>query len=85
MRMEPGVKCPDPGCNGGLVERKTRKGRRFYGCSRYPKCRFALWDRPVDMTCPNCSAPFVVEKLRDGEQMLRCQEKGCSFEKRAES
>jgi DNA topoisomerase-1 len=85
MPIETGVKCPEPGCDGGLVERKTRKGRQFYSCSRYPECRFALWDRPVDMACPNCGAPFVVEKVQNGERVLRCREKSCSFEKRSES
>jgi len=85
MPMETGVKCPEADCDGDLVERRTRKGRHFYGCSRYPDCQFALWNRPVDMPCPECGAPFVVEKGRNGDRILKCREKGCSFQKRPES
>ena len=84
MSLETGVKCPEPGCDGDLVERRTRKGRRFYSCNRYPDCRFALWDRPVAIKCPDCGAPFVLEKVRDGQQVLRCREKSCAFEKQPE-
>jgi DNA topoisomerase-1 len=57
-----GVKCPAPGCGGDLVQKRSRKGRVFYSCSRYPECKFALWDRPVNKPCPSCKAPFLVEK-----------------------
>jgi DNA topoisomerase-1 len=81
MPLETGVKCPEPDCGGDLVERRTRKGKRFFSCSRYPDCRFALWNRPVPMECPECGAPFLVEKVQDGRQTLRCRTKGCGFEK----
>lgn len=84
LSVETGVKCPEPGCDGDLIERKTRQGRRFYSCSRYPTCKFAVWDKPIPMPCPKCGAPFVVIKVREGEQMLRCRTKGCSFEQRPE-
>jgi len=84
MPLETGVKCPEPDCGGDLVERRTRKGRRFFSCSRYPECRFALWNRPVPTKCPECGAPFVIEKVKDGRQTLRCREKGCDFEKQSE-
>ena len=84
MPLETGVKCPESDCGGDLVERRTRKGRRFYSCSRYPDCRFALWNRPVPTKCPECGAPFVIEKVQDGRQTLQCREKGCTFEKQSE-
>ena len=84
MPLETGVKCPESDCGGDLVERRTRKGRRFYSCSRYPDCRFALWNRPVPTKCPECGAPFVIEKVQDGRQTLQCREKGCAFEKQSE-
>ena len=47
-----GVKCPE--CGGEMAERRTRKGRIFYGCLNYPKCEFTTWDRPLPTPCPEC-------------------------------
>ena len=49
-----GVKCPKDG--GDIVERKSRRGKVFFGCSNYPDCDFTLWDRPVGEKCPECGA-----------------------------
>ena len=57
-----GIPCPEPGCSGELTERRTKRGRVFYGCTAYPKCTFATWDKPVKQSCPNCEAAFLVEK-----------------------
>ncbi len=57
-----GVKCPEDACEGELLERKSRKGKIFYSCSRYPDCSYATWDRPVNQECPQCGAKFLVEK-----------------------
>ena len=57
-----GVPCARPGCSGGLVEKRSRRGKIFYGCDRYPDCDFAVWDRPVARPCPACKSPFLVEK-----------------------
>jgi DNA topoisomerase-1 len=57
-----GVACPRPNCGGQLVEKRSRRGRVFFGCDRYPDCDFALWDHPVALTCPECHHPFMVEK-----------------------
>ncbi len=57
-----GISCPREGCPGNLVERKTKSGRLFFGCSEYPKCDFASWDKPVDLPCPHCGAKPLVEK-----------------------
>lgn len=56
-----GIPCPE-GCGGELVERRTKRGRVFYGCSNYPNCRFATWNRPVKEPCPSCGKGPVVEK-----------------------
>ena len=74
-----GVKCPAPGCDGDLVQKRTRKGRVFYACSRYPKCEYALWDRPVQKTCPSCSAPFLVEKVGKDATTVRCVNADCGY------
>jgi DNA topoisomerase-1 len=57
-----GVPCPQEGCSGEMVERITRKGRRFYGCNRYPDCTTLFWDKPVASPCPSCGAPVRLEK-----------------------
>lgn len=41
--------CPE--CNGKIIEKKTRKGKIFYGCNNYPKCKFASWDKPLSTSC----------------------------------
>ncbi len=65
-----------PKCKEGeIVERSTRRGRMFYGCSRYPKCDFASWQRPNGELCPECSSPLVV--VKNGE--LKCSSKSCDF------
>jgi DNA topoisomerase-1 len=75
-----GVKCPEKGCGGELVERRSKRGRLFYGCTRYPSCTFALWNKPVPRSCPECGAPFVVEHTtkKDGRH-LKCFHKECSY------
>jgi len=62
-----GVNCPEPDCNGTVVQRQSKKGKIFYSCSNYPKCKFALWDRPINEQCPNCSYPIMVEKINRSE------------------
>ncbi|MBA3295764.1 MAG: type I DNA topoisomerase, partial [Acidobacteria bacterium] len=73
-----GVLCPKD--NGDIVERKSRRGKVFYGCANYPDCDFTLWNRPILEACPSCSAPFLVEKItkRHGRQLI-CNNDGCSY------
>jgi len=57
-----GALCPQ--CNGDLVERKTKQKKRvFFGCSNYPTCNFAIWERPVPELCPNCGGLMVVPRV----------------------
>lgn len=75
-----GVKCPQPGCGGDLVQKRTRKGRSFYACSRYPECEYALWDRPVNKICPTCQAPFLVEKVsKQAGRSVQCRNEDCGY------
>jgi len=75
-----GFKCLQDGCTGELVERKTKKNRKFFGCSRYPKCDFASWHKPVAESCPDCGAPFLLEKSsRDGKITRYCGKKSCEY------
>jgi DNA topoisomerase-1 len=72
-----GIKCPREGCEGQLTEKRTRKGRIFYGCDKYPECKFATWDKPVGEPCPECSHPIMVVKTsRDKGSHLKCPECG---------
>ncbi|MBI2080919.1 MAG: type I DNA topoisomerase [candidate division NC10 bacterium] len=73
-----GVDCPR--CGSPLAQKRTKRGRPFYGCSTYPTCTFALWERPVPEPCPQCGAKFLVEKRkRGGEVRLQCVAEGCTF------
>jgi len=79
-----GIACPEPGCTGQLVERRSRRGRTFYGCSAYPDCTFVLWQRPVATPCPTCGAAFLTERAARGRVTRRCARQGCDFEREAE-
>ena len=70
-----GVLCPLDG--GMLVERRSKKGRIFYGCSNYPECRFSLWDRPLPQKCPHCGS-LMVQPGR-GKSAARCSNKECGY------
>ncbi len=76
-----GVKCPSPDCEGDLVQKRTKKGKNFYSCSKYPTCTFAVWDKPINRACPQCQAPFLVEKYRKqtGTQVV-CHDKECGYQ-----
>jgi DNA topoisomerase-1 len=73
-----GVLCPKDG--GDIVERKSRRGKVFYGCANYPDCDFTLWNKPIAEPCPECKAPFLVEKItkRHGRQLI-CNNEECSY------
>ena len=66
-----GVTCPECG-KGEIAEKRSRKGKTFFSCTRYPECKFALWDRPRPIPCPNCKAPFLVEKNSKAGTRLQC-------------
>ena len=72
-----GVDCPEAGCGGYIGERRSKRGI-FYGCSNYPKCKFIASDKPVNRECPECQAPFLVEKTtKTKERYLTCNDKAC--------
>jgi DNA topoisomerase I len=74
-----GVKC-GKNCGGEIVERKSRRGKTFYGCSNYPDCDFVLWNKPVPEPCPECNSPFTVVKTTKRSGTVRfCQNEGCKF------
>ncbi|HEY3346582.1 MAG TPA: type I DNA topoisomerase, partial [Nitrospirota bacterium] len=79
-----GVDCPKCG-KGFLSERRTKGGKPFYGCSKYPDCDFASWDKPIPKKCPDCGGNYLIEKYskKDGTRIL-CPNKECSYKEEPE-
>ncbi len=76
------VPCPEKDCKGMLVQRTSKKGRKFYGCNQYPKCSFAMWDEPFDDVCPECGTKVLsVKQRKTSGPVLACRKKGCGFRK----
>jgi DNA topoisomerase-1 len=80
INKEIGMPCPTPDCTGQVIERRSKRGRMFYGCSRYPQCQFSSWDKPLAEKCPKCGQPYLVHKhsKKSGEQIL-CSKEGCGY------
>lgn len=67
-----GVKCPL--CHKEIVLRKTKKGRKFYGCENYPECNFISWQKPLDKACPKCNRYMVLKGKK-----IACSDKECGY------
>ncbi|HVF66151.1 MAG TPA: type I DNA topoisomerase [Pyrinomonadaceae bacterium] len=78
-RETTGVACPKPGCKGEIVVKKSKRGKYFYGCSEYPKCDTVYWDKPVAEPCPQCNAPFVLEKTTKKGTTRSCAREECDY------
>ncbi len=75
-----GVKCPE--CSEGeVVERRSKRGKTFYGCNRYPDCDFVAWARPVAEKCPDCGSPYLTEKYLKAGAFLECPATGCKYKR----
>ena len=75
-----GIQCPD--CKQGeLTQKRTRFGKAFYSCTRYPDCKYAIWDKPIkDKPCPQCHGPFLTERFTKKEgASIRCPNKECGY------
>ncbi len=70
------IVCDCPKCDGEIIEKKTKRGKIFYGCNKYPKCDVALWDKPTGKLCPNCNSLLVEKK-----DMIKCS--SCDYEETA--
>jgi DNA topoisomerase-1 len=77
--VDTGVRCPE--CKqGNLQQRKSRRGKLFYSCERYPDCKFAVWDKPVAEACPQCGFPITVEKItKRAGRVRQCHKKECGY------
>jgi len=79
-----GIACPQEGCGGQLTERRSKRGKPYYGCANYPACKFVVWQRPVASPCPKCGAPFLVARAGRGKRYLACWREGCDYRREAE-
>ncbi len=70
-----GAECPK--CGGKIIERKSKKGRVFYGCDRYPDCDFVSWDPPTKEKCPVCGKTLLQKKTKD--KRIYCATQGCTY------
>jgi DNA topoisomerase-1 len=79
-----GVSCPKA-CGGYVSERRSKRGRTFYGCSSYPNCDFVSWDRPRNEKCPQCGSAWLLEKYskRDGPSVT-CPNRDCGYRRERE-
>jgi DNA topoisomerase-1 len=78
-----GVTCPK-GCGGYISEKRSKRGRTFYGCSSYPRCDFVAWDRPKNEPCPKCGSAYLLDKYskRTGP-FVACPNKECDYRREA--
>jgi DNA topoisomerase I len=75
-----GIPCPKPGCSGELIEKKSRRGKVFYGCDQYPSCDFTVWQKPIAQACPQCAAPYLLEKTTKKQGTIRyCNSEECDY------
>jgi DNA topoisomerase-1 len=75
-----GVTCPT--CKqGDIIERRSKRGKTFYGCNRYPDCDFVAWAKPVAEACPQCGHPYMVEKWLKAGPTLQCPNAACKFKR----
>lgn len=70
-----GVKCPK--CGGSIVERRSRRGRSFYGCENYPACDYVTWDAPQKETCEKCGSFLLKHQYRNGRALVYCSNDAC--------
>ncbi len=77
LLKEIGVPCPK--CGGQIVERRSRRGRTFYGCANYPDCDFTSWQRPAGKNCPQCGQFMVIKQRRGKAPEVVCSDKECGY------
>lgn len=77
-----GVKCPQ--CDGQLVLRRSKKGRKFYGCSNYPDCEFVTWNLPTDKKCPKCDSMLVQKNSKAKGTVYHCIGEDCKYQEQGE-
>lgn len=74
--IDTGIVCPK--CHEGhMVQRRSHRGRIFYGCSRYPKCDMALWNEPINQFCETCGAIMMKKTYKTGKEVISCSNPDC--------
>ena len=68
-----------PKCGGKILQKKSQKGKVFYGCEHNPACDFMTWDIPLAEKCPDCGATLFRKKIRGGK--IFCMTEGCGYER----
>jgi len=74
-----GISCPEEGCSGEIIRKKTKKGRMFYGCSNYPKCSFVTWNKPINKRCPQCNSILVISNNKKSGLYFKCSNSYCDY------
>jgi DNA topoisomerase I len=75
-----GVSCPQ--CHEGeIIERRSKRGKTFFGCNRYPECDFVAWAKPLAEKCPECGSPYLVEKFLKSGHIAQCPNKECKYKR----
>ncbi len=77
-----GMKCPECG-EGEVIERRSKRGKTFYGCNRYPDCNFVSWSKPVAKKCPECGSPYLLEKWLKSGPVYQCPNAECKHKEKA--
>jgi DNA topoisomerase-1 len=83
LLQKTGIRCAKCG-EGTIVARRTKKGRKFFGCSNYPQCDFVSWDEPVNKTCPQCQQLLVLKKNQKEGDKYVCTGENCKYTEKAE-
>jgi DNA topoisomerase-1 len=74
------MKCPACG-QGELIERRSKRGKTFYGCDRYPECDFVAWAKPMAEACPQCGGAYLVEKWLKAGPVAQCPNAECKYKR----
>ncbi len=78
------IDAPCPKCGARLMEKTSKKNRKFYGCERYPECDFVSWEMPITEKCPKCGSYMVKKRGKHGEEIHLCANETCRYKETVE-
>ncbi|UCH91962.1 MAG: topoisomerase DNA-binding C4 zinc finger domain-containing protein [Nitrospirota bacterium] len=82
--LELGVKCPSQECGGNLVQKRTKKGKNFYSCSKYPPCTIPILNKPINQPCPQCQSAFLIQKYKKQGTKVLCHNQESGYQEEEE-